>query len=768
MSYLIVDYETNILRYKKRKASPFHPDNKVLINITKEYKQPVTVRFLPTFYDKDAPNEWLIGIKPETTILVGHNLKFDLLHCWHLPELQAFLKRGGKIWCTQYAEYLLEGQSLDSQMCSLDSIVQKYGGELKPDLVKQYWEQGIDTPDIPEDLLQEYSEGDGNNTELVFLGQLKRAVQQHPNFMAMLSLRMDGLLATTEMEYNGLKIDEELGEAQGVALQARLDEINAELEQYIPEHPPELEFNWGSRFHKSFLIFGGVAKYSKWVQHTDPDTMEPLYAAKSEKWPLFDGEPIDPALCRLDDSGLFLLDDSGSTDETATQDTFGSGKRQGEGKTKTVKLKDYSKPKGAQTEHAFTFKGYTQPSDKWEAAGEDAAGGKVYQTNSEVIDALGNRNVPFLKLLAERQKLDKDLGTYYWKEDKNGDRKGMLTLISEYDGRLHHSLNHTSTVTTRLSSSDPNMQNIPRGDKSIVKGLFISRFGADGEMGEIDYSQLEVIVQGWLTEDKNLCGDILAGIDFHCKRLSQQLGEPYDVVVQKAKDEAHPDFPEYKVKRTGVKGFSFQRAYGAGAAAISEATGLDIGTIEQLIEDEKLMYPGIEAFNEAVSKKVHKSRTENGDVLYTKAGIAKVGIGTWFSPTGTKYTFREHEAPEFLQRRGQRASFSPPDMKNYPIQGTGGEVVQMVLGKLFRLYLSNDRYGGKAYLVNTVHDCVWFDYQKEVRDRVLNDAIRVMQAIPAFLKRHFSIDCGVVFRVDAEYGDNMLKLHHFPSKHYIK
>jgi hypothetical protein len=43
-----------------------------------------------------------------------------------------------------------------------------------------------------------------------------------------------------------------------------------------------------------------------------------------------------------------------------------------------------------------------------------------------------------------------------------------------------------------------------------------------------------------------------------------------------------------------------------------------------------------------------------------------------------------------------------------------------------------------------------------------------MQAIPAFLKKHFSIDCGVVFRVDAEYGDNMLKLHHFPSKHYIK
>jgi hypothetical protein len=70
--------------------------------------------------------------------------------------------------------------------------------------------------------------------------------------------------------------------------------------------------------------------------------------------------------------------------------------------------------------------------------------------------------------------------------------------------------------------------------------------------------------------------------------------------------------------------------------------------------------------------------------------------------------------------------------------------------------------------VNTVHDCVWIDYKKEIRERVLNDAIRVMQAIPLFLKKHYSIDCGVLFRVEAEYGNNMLSLHHFDSPYYIK
>ena len=85
MSYLVLDYETNILRYKKRKASPFHPDNNALIVINKEFKKDVAVRFLPAYYRDFStdPKQFTIGIKPGTTLLVGHNLKFDLLYSWH-------------------------------------------------------------------------------------------------------------------------------------------------------------------------------------------------------------------------------------------------------------------------------------------------------------------------------------------------------------------------------------------------------------------------------------------------------------------------------------------------------------------------------------------------------------------------------------------------------------------------------------------------------------------------------------------------------------
>lgn len=772
MSYMIIDLETTIKPYLKMKASPFHPDNRAVILIKKEYRKDTEVIFLPQFYDKELDNTFNIGIPDHITTLVGFNFKFDLLYMWHLPELQAFLKRGGKIIDVQYLEYLLEGQQIHAQMCSLDSIVEKYGGTLKPDIVKQHWEAGTCTRDIHEDILLEYSIGDGDNTEKVLLGQLKRVADMHPNFSKMMAARMDGLLATTEMSYNGLKIDTVLGNVKQAELTESLNTLNKSLEQFIPELPKELVFNWQSRYHKSFLIFGGVAKYQKWVQHRDPDTLEPLYANKTEKWPIFGGVPTDPynteRVSFSDESGLYTLRTKlCSVSSGVTQDTFQSGKRKGEGKTKNVTVNNYDAPKGAKQDHFFSFQGYTTPHDRWLAGGEDGKGGKLYSSSADVIEALGKRNIPFLKVMAERQKLTKDLGTYYWQEDAKGNRKGMLTLVSEFDGLLHHKLNHTSTITTRLSSSDPNVQNIPRGDKSDVKALFVSRW-ADGEMGEIDYSQLEVIIQGWLTGDVTLKADIVKGIDFHCKRLAQKLGMEYADVLNRAKNENHEDYVSFSTQRTEVKGFSFQRAYGAGVAAIVESTGMSVADVEQLIADELKMYPGIEKFNTSVANTVKRSRVPTTEQAYTKAGVAQIGRGEWIGPTGTRYTFKEKEAPEFMQKRGTRVSFSPPDLKNYMMQGTGGEVMQMILGKLFRMYLANDRYNGNALMVNTVHDCVWFDYRKEVRDDVMNDAIRVMQAIPQFLKSIFDIDCGVLFRVDAEYGNNMLDHTQYKSQYYIK
>jgi DNA polymerase I-like protein with 3'-5' exonuclease and polymerase domains len=94
-----------------------------------------------------------------------------------------------------------------------------------------------------------------------------------------------------------------------------------------------------------------------------------------------------------------------------------------------------------------------------------------------------------------------------------------------------------------------------------------------------------------------------------------------------------------------------------------------------------------------------------------------------------------------MRQQGITESFSPPELKNYPVQGTGGEIVQIVLGYLWRWFTKTGNFGGKALLVNTVHDCVWVDMHPDVVHTVIPGMKRIMEAVPAMLKKHFNIEC---------------------------
>jgi DNA polymerase I-like protein with 3'-5' exonuclease and polymerase domains len=319
-------------------------------------------------------------------------------------------------------------------------------------------------------------------------------------------------------------------------------------------------------------------------------------------------------------------------------------------------------------------------------------------------------------------------------------------------------LNHNTTVTTRLASSNPNAQNIPRGDKSEVKAMFTSRF-KDGVMGEIDYSQLEVIVQGWLSGDANMCADIRNQIDFHCKRVGLKNDIAYEKALVWCKDEdKSPDFDKWKKERTKCKIFSFQRAYGAGAATIADETGMSVDAIKEMIIAEDKEYPGIAIFNARVQKIVTDSSVFFRD---GERGYRPFRKGQWQCPTGTIYEWRSWDSPKFLRDKGVMDSFSPPELMNYPVQGTGGELVQLALGVLWRWFVANDNFGGRAFLVNTVHDCVWFDMQPDMVDIVMPGAMKIMSALPKLIKLKYGLECNVPFPVDAETGINMLDLHHY-------
>ena len=747
MSVMTFDLEVQTEVLHKRKASPFNPNNYIVaagfkINDGDTYGD---------YYSKAQEIDFVIPDHVDT--LVGFNIKFDLLWTRKHPSIVAFFKRGGKIWDCQYVEYLLEGMHRGVQMCSMDSIIEKYGGSLKIDAVKELWNQGVNTSDIDPDLLMTYLLGDGkgiagdvNNTYSIYEGQLKKAKEIHPNFIKMIELRMDGLLFTTECEYNGIYVDTELAEKNREQLAKEVETLEVELLNHLPKMPDECKFNWSSIYDKSYVIYGGAKKYEKWVQHTDEAGVL-LFAKKSEKWPLCGdiARPLDE--CILHTNGLYEWNG-------IQQDAYKSGKRKGEGKFRSQDVPDYEKPKGAKQTFLFDFAGFAKPNSKHKSTLTDGRGKPIYSTAGDIIEELAaTQGNDFLIQLLERNQKVKDLGTYYWQEDSQGKRKGMMTLIND-DNIIHHSLNHTLTVTGRLSSSNPNMQNIPRGDKSSVKAMFKSRFGDEGVMGEIDYTSLEVVGQQVITGDKQLATDLNNKIDFHCKRAALANSLSYEEVLA-GKDD------KYKLIRQNAKVFSFQRAYGAGAHKIALTTGMTVEAVEALIAAEDKEYPMLSFFDRKLEQQIIASSQETNMEVFIEGQRFSIHKGEWFAPTGTRYVWLEQEAPKFMQDKGTFLSFSPTERKNYPVQGFSGEVVQAMIGKLFRLFQKNGNYGGKAFLVNTVHDCVWVDVHKSVARQVLNEVSQVLEAVPQLYNKTFNLGITVPFPVEAEVGNDMLNMIHF-------
>lgn len=740
MSYVIWDVETTIYESYKRKANPFDPNNYVVMSGWKRQGgQIVGDYFGRKGKTNDLPDDWFIKLLEGSKVLVGANIKFDLLHALVNPaNHQAWMEwvaAGGIVWCIQLAEYLLNGMDPADHMLSLDEMAPRYGGNVKFDEVKVLWNDGVSTEDIDPDLLRRYLCGEGDehgdigNTELVFLGQLDRA--RATGQLRSIYMNMGSLLCTTEMELNGMRVDKGLGLAQAAELEVEVAKTTEELTGYLPKDLP-FEFNWNSPVQKSAIIFGGKVKYEARVMLKDEQGKQ-LYAKKQERGPVL-GEDGYPA---------FYL----------------SGKNKGEPKTKLYSVDDLDKPKSRMEDFYYEFPRLIEPKPKWRGAVEG-----VYSTASEVIAELGGKGIPFLDALSKVTALTKDLGTYYITDDpkKPGQQKGMLTLVQP-DGIIHHMLNHTSTVTARFSSSNPNLQNLPKEGKSVAKAMFISRFGDDGKIIQSDFTALEVYVQAILTKCHQLIEDLKAGLDMHCVRVSQAKGEPYERVYQLAvidKDKLWAGF------RTKAKIFSFQRAYGAGAALIAESTGMAREDVDALIVAENERYPEIEPFYEELTNHLKWNRVLTGkyfqhpDIPGLTCNPAKAFYRT---PDGKLYSWRENAAPEFLAKKGTPVSFSPTEIKNYPVQGTGGEWAKAAMWLVVRAFYARKNFNGLALLVNQVHDALYLDAHK---DAALDAAALLhacMEEASTFMEYYFDWPIPVPVPSETTWGANMMDEQRMPE-----
>lgn len=744
MSYTSWDCETTIQSKFKRKASPFHIGNWV---VTHAFKHKGGAIEEHRFGRHRPPAGWLRPVLDGTRILFGFNIKFDILHAvqdsHNLSAWMDYVASGGTVWDCQLAEYLLCGMAQKDQMLSLNEVAVRYGGEVKIDEVAALWNAGVSTEDIDPDLLSRYlcggkdetgceRVGDIGNTELIALKQIERA--RACGQLNSIMLNMGSLLCSIEMERNGLYVDKELGLKLAAELKIALDALKIELDKHLPSDLP-FAFNWGSPKQKSALIFGGTVCWDgheydlDCVDLDEPDKARGAYPRQILKHE-YEALPVDkrPQLlyaqkdvecCTVAVEHLLYAKGTHipmavAQREGIAVERFSSGKKEGEAKVKKVKRDNLDKPKGRSVRVPYTFPRKTEPKREW--LGADPG---VWSTSSEVIAELGNRDIPFLKVLAELSAVTKDLGTYFIVTDEEtGESKGMLSLVDDH-GIIHHSINHSSTVTGRFSSSNPNLQNIPKGNKSKVKTVFKSRFGEDGKLVQSDFSALEIYIQAILTKCTQLIEDLKQGLDMHVLRLSNSPageGKSYADLLVLCKGDKKTNTPAvdaWGYKRTDSKVYSFQAAYGAGDKKIAETTGMAEETVAALRAADDKRYPEITKYFDKRADEIKLNRKGQGVIAVPHPDIpgafCHLGTSKVRTPDGKLYSYQEHPAPTWLVKRGTYASFSPTEIKNYEVQGEGAEWAKAAMWLAVRAFYKNKNFGGQALLVNQVHDAMYVD-----------------------------------------------------------
>jgi DNA polymerase I len=264
---------------------------------------------------------------------------------------------------------------------------------------------------------------------------------------------------------------------------------------------------------------------------------------------------------------------------------------------------------------------------------------------------------------------------------------------------------------------------------SRIKECFTTRFPA-GYIVNADFSQLEVVGLAILSLDPRLIQDLRDGLDMHVVRAAKLFNIEESAVS--------------KAQRQTAKQLSFQLSYGAGAKSMADKNNVELSVAKKFIEVYYERYKRVKEWQDDVAQSVKRTRYIDG---HTKLGYPR-GNGTFESPAGRRYCFKEYDAMGGWQKD---ASFSPTEMKNYPVQGFSADVMSVYRSAVMR-ELVHTMFTDTLF-INSVHDSVMFDCRnKESVDKVVEVLYNTCKELPTFLKKRWNIRVPVEFKIDVEAG----------------
>lgn len=764
-------------------ASPFNPENYIVATGWAIDDGPVQHEYFNN-KEESLASDWLARGLAGQKMYVAHNATFELhwlLHN-HFDVILQWIHKGGRLFCTQMAEYMLSGQT--EQYAALEDCAVKYRDQgvqedevRKLDEVKILWDRGVFTKDIDKALLLSYlcddKHGDIANTRRVCFAQYRELVAR--GMWKAFQKKMDSLLYNALCTFFGLYVNMDVAHKNLEKQLADIKAIEDSIRDQLPKvDDPYFEFKLSSRFHVSAFLFGGTLTYDSKVSY-DPikyvkeDTYEYKGADGSVHY-----EPVNSTR------------EVGSWDTTTTWELtrFQKGVNKGHPKIfkvdtdeellkwgeRTVKLDGLIKFHELPSHVSELYIG--KKAEYRGSQSHKACGTPIYSTSSDSLEILA-KFTPLAEPLSMLATLIKDTGTYYLME-KKGEMSGMLQYV-EPNGIVHHQLNNCATITGRLSSSRPNFQNLPRGDgdeskgefKSRVKEMFESRFGTEGRIVEVDYTALEVVNAASITGDTNLLEQLQKGTDMHCYRLAFKERQLYEDVLYWCKNPEAPDHLTWSKKRSAIKTPSFADQYGASEYGVAYAAGCSVEFAREFQENERKLFPQLKAYPHEVIKPEVERTGLNGLPRREQDPKTKAWslyrTGTFTAKSGIVYTFRQRDQ----WREGQKVmDYKITEMSNYPFQGESSFIVQTACGLVARWLISNDFFGGKVLCINTVHDALYFDCATEELAIMVGKKVREIMAetpriladfIPALKEYNYHT---TPYPAAAEQGRNMGDKHH--------
>lgn len=291
-----------------------------------------------------------------------------------------------------------------------------------------------------------------------------------------------------------------------------------------------------------------------------------------------------------------------------------------------------------------------------------------YSTNADVLESLRDKH-PIINEILKYRGLQKLKSTYC---------EGLLKVIDN-DGRIHSTLNQTETRTGRISSAEPNLQNIP---VRTELGRELRRFFNANEgyvLVDADYSQIELRVLAALAKDENMINAFISGADIHSITASQVLGVPLQEVTPN--------------DRRKAKAVNFGIVYGIGAFSLSQDIGTSVVEADRYIKGYLANYSGVAAF------------MENSKTSAKEKGYAETYFG------------RRRYLPELQESNAIRRGFGERVAMNMPIQGTAADIIKIAM---IRVYERLKEEFPKAKLIMQVHDELIIEAPENDAEKVAN------------------------------------------------